>query len=314
MRLVFLGNDPWSVPSLEALATDPESDVVLVITNPPRPAGRGSQLTPTAVAEAGRRLGVPVLETDGVRAGEGFDAIRNSAPEVLVVVAYGEILSPEVLDLAPLGAVNVHFSLLPRWRGASPVQHAISEGDPRTGVTIMQIDRGLDTGPILAMSVEDIWPADDAGSLGTRLAQVGAALLLRTLPQYGSGALKPAVQPQEGATHAPKLSARDRIIDWERSAKAISARVRALSPHPGATTGFHGEALKVLGAQPSELAAGGGSSAEPGTVVTVDTQGPLIAAGEGSVRLTLVAPSGRRRMSGAEWARGARVQPGESFR
>ena len=313
MRLVFLGNDPWSVPSLEALAGDPGSEVVLVITNPPRPAGRGSRLTPTAVAEAGRHLGVPVLETDGVRGGEGFDAIRNAAPDVLVVVAYGELLSPEVLGLAPLGAVNVHFSLLPRWRGASPVQHAISEGDPRTGVTVMQIDRGLDTGPILATSVEDIRPSDDAGSLGTRLAQVGAGLLLRTLPPYGSGALKPAAQPQEGATHAPKLGARDRIIDWKRSAQSVAARVRALSPDPGASTRFRGEVLKVLEAQPSEVPPGG-APAEPGTVVTVDAQGPVIAAGAGSVRLTLVAPSGRRRMSGAEWARGARIQPGEPLR
>ncbi len=313
MRLVFLGNDPWSVPSLEALARDPGSEVALVITNPPRPAGRGSRLTPTAVAEAGRRLGVPVLETDGVRGGEGFDAIRNAAPDVLVVVAYGELLSPEVLGLAPLGAVNVHFSLLPRWRGASPVQHAILEGDPRTGVTVMQIDRGLDTGPILATSVEGIRPSDDAGSLGTRLAQVGAALLLRTLPPYGSGTLKPAAQPQEGATHAPKLGARDRIIDWKRSAQSVAARVRALSPDPGASTRFRGEVLKVLQAQPSQLPPGG-VPAEPGTVVTVDTQGPVIAAGEGSVRLTLVAPSGRRRMSGADWARGARIQPGESLR
>ena len=313
MRLVFLGNDPWSVPSLEALAKDPVSDVVLVITNPPRPAGRGSRLTPTAVAEAGRRLGVPVLETDGVKRGEGFDAISNAASDLLVVVAYGELLSPEVLSLAPLGAVNVHFSLLPRWRGASPVQHAILVGDPRTGVTVMQMDPGLDTGPILATSVEDIRPVDDAGSLGTRLAQVGAALLLRTLPPYGSGALKPEAQPQEGATQAPKLGPRDRLIDWERSAKTISARVRALSPDPGASTRFRGDALKVLEAQPSEVPQGGAPT-EPGTVVTVDTQGPVIATGAGSVRLTQVAPSGRKRMSGADWARGARIQPGESLR
>ena len=310
MRLVFLGNDPWSVPSLEALAAHPGFEVVAVITNPPRPAGRGSRLTPTAVAEAARVLGLTVLEVDGVRHGAGFDAIRVAAPDALVVVAYGELLSPEVLTLPRLGAVNVHFSLLPRWRGASPVQHAILAGDPRTGVTIMQMDAGLDTGPILTSATEDVLPADDAGTLGVRLSTIGAELLSNTLLAYGAGDAKPRPQPDQGVTHAPKLRSADRVIAWDQAAQAVAARVRALAPDPGARTNFRGTALKLLGVEVSSSVSSS-TTAEPGTVVDMDDQGPLIAAGSGLVRLIFVAASGRKRMSGADWARGARIQPGE---
>ena len=310
MRLVFLGNDLWSVPSLEALAAHPGLDVAAVITNPPRPAGRGSRLTPTAVADAARALGIEVLEVDGVRQGTGFDAIRVAAPDALVVVAYGELLSPEVLTLPRLGAVNVHFSLLPRWRGASPVQHAILAGDLRTGVTLMQMDAGLDTGPILASATQDVLPTDDAGSLGVRLSTIGAELLSNTLPAYGSGEVKPRPQPDQGVTHAPKLGSADRVVAWDQAAQAVVARVRALAPDPGARTNFRGAALKLLRVKVS-TSASSSATAEPGTVVDVDEQGPLIAAGSGLVRLIMVAASGRKRMSGADWARGARIQPGE---
>lgn len=310
MRLVFLGNDPWSVPPLEALAAHPGFDVATVITNPPRPAGRGSKLTPTRVADAARRLEINVLEVDGVRQGAGFDAIGEAGPDVLVVVAYGGLLSPEVLALPRLGAVNVHFSLLPRWRGASPVQHAILAGDPRTGVTLMLMDTGLDTGPILATAMQDVLRTDDAGSLGERLSQAGAELLLQTLPGYESGALKPSPQSDQGVLHAPKLGPADRLVVWDQSARAVAARVRALSPDPGARTSFRGETLKFLRVEVT-TSASSPTTVEPGTVVSVDDQGPLIAAGSGLVRPALVAPSGRKRMTGAEWARGARIQPGE---
>jgi len=312
MRLVFLGNDPWSVPPLEALEVHPGFDVAAVITNPPRRAGRGSRLTPTAVADAARRLGISVLEVDGVRQGAGFAAIREAGSDVLVVVAYGELLSPEVLALPRLGAVNIHFSLLPRWRGASPVQHALLAGDRRTGVTLIQMDRGLDSGPILAAAVQDVLVTDDAGSLGARLSRAGAALLLETLPPYVSGALRPHPQSDQGVTHAPKLGPADRVLTWDTSAKAVAAHVRALSPRPGARTSFRGETLKFLRVEVS-TSASSPTTLEPGTVVSVDDQGPLIAAGSGSVRPVLVAPSGRKRMTGADWARGTRIQPGERF-
>jgi methionyl-tRNA formyltransferase len=310
MRLVFLGNDPWSVPPLEALAADPAFDVVEVITNPPRPAGRGSRLTPTAVADAARRLEIALVEVEGVREGAGFDAILGAAADVLVVVAYGELLSPEVLAVPPLGAVNIHFSLLPRWRGASPVQHALIAGDNRTGVTLMQMDRGLDSGPILATVLEEIRPTDDAGSLGARLSHAGAGLLCTVLPAYATGALKPVPQSEDGVTHAPKIGPADRVIAWGEPAQSVLGRIRALSPAPGAQTAFRGQPLKLLRAE-AVGSTGPCPPVEPGTVVSVDEQGPLIAAGVGSVRPTLVAPAGRKRMSGAAWARGARIQPGD---
>ncbi|MEA2580562.1 MAG: methionyl-tRNA formyltransferase [Actinomycetota bacterium] len=310
MRLLFLGNDPWSVPALEALVGNPAFDVTGVITNPPRPAGRGSQLTPTTVASAARRLEIDVLEAEGVRGGGGFDAIETAAPDVLIVVAYGELLTPEVLAIPRIGAVNVHFSLLPRWRGASPVQHALLAGDDRTGVTLMQMDRGLDTGPILAAVIENVRPTDDAGSLGARLADIGAALLVEALPPYVAGAREPEAQSEDGVTFAPKLGPADRVIAWEQSPDDVVGRVRALSPHPGARTSYREEPLKILRAEATTSAPWAAPS-EPGTVVSVDALGPIIAAGTGSVVLNLVAPSGRKHMTGAEWARGVRLQPGE---
>jgi methionyl-tRNA formyltransferase len=310
MYLVFLGNDPWSVPSLQAIAAEPAFDVALVITNPPRPAGRGSRLVPTAVADAARTLGVPLLETAGVRSGAGLEAIRSASPDALVVVAYGELLSPEVLAVPRLGAVNVHFSLLPRWRGASPVQHALLEGDTTTGVTVMMMDAGLDTGAILATTATEIDPADDAGSLGSRLAESGAELLTGTLSGLRSGAVHPTPQPIDGVTRAPKLGASDRLITWSRPAARILAQVRAFAPDPGATTRFRDASLKVLAADATEPGPGA-EGREPGTVDAVETDGPLIITGAGSIRLRQVAQAGRKRMGGADWARGARIQPGE---
>ena len=165
MRLAFLGNDPWSVPPLEALSAS-NHDVVLVITNPPRPAGRGSRLRPTTVADAARRLGRELVETEGVNVGPGFAALTQIVPDVLVVVAYGELLAPGVMALPPHGAVNLHFSLLPRWRGASPVQRALLAGDPTTGVTVMRMDAGLDTGPILVQQEESVWTTTTQGPSG----------------------------------------------------------------------------------------------------------------------------------------------------
>ncbi|MEP7059849.1 MAG: methionyl-tRNA formyltransferase [Actinomycetota bacterium] len=310
MRLVFLGNDPWSVPSLEALAADPGLDVALAITNPARPAGRGSRLTSTAVAEAARRLDLPILEVDGVRAGPGLRAIHRAAPDALVVVAYGELLTPEVLAVPELGAVNVHFSLLPRWRGASPVQHALLAGDSRTGVTITLMDAGLDTGPTLAEVATDVGSADDAGSLGARLAAAGAELLTRTLPDVASGTARPSPQASEGVTYAPKLGPGDRRISWAETASQVIARVRAFAPEPGATTTFRNTPLKVLEVGGLDHDAEGETD-QPGTVVVVDNDEPRITTGRGRVRLVVVAPAGRKRMHGDEWARGARVQPGE---
>lgn len=310
MRVAFLGNDAWSVPSLLRLADEPRQDVVLVVTNPPRPAGRRSVLRRTPVAVAAESRGLVLVEAARAREGSGFQALRSSEPDVIAVVAYGELLTPNVLNLPPLGAINLHFSLLPRWRGAAPVQHALLAGDPSTGVTVMEMDEGMDTGPILRQREEPILPDDDAGTLGARLAEVGAELLVGTLNDLEG--LDPRRQDPALATSAPKLGAGERVLDWGEAASSIVQRVRALAPEPAAATRFRGEPLKVfrvdeVPGRVDEVPSRGA----PGRIVDVDERGVVVASADGAVRLREVAPAGRRRMAATAWARGARFSVGE---
>jgi methionyl-tRNA formyltransferase len=312
MRVAFLGNDPWSVAPLRALSGASDIDVDLVLTNPPRPAGRGSRLTPTAVADAARTLELPLLEVDRVRDGKGFDALDELEPDAIAVVAYGEILTPDVLDIPRLGAVNVHFSLLPRWRGAAPVERAILEGDEVTGVTVMLMDEGLDTGPVLATTETPIPPEEDAGSLGARLAELGAPLLVETLQGLDEGTIEPQSQDHTAATYAPKLLPDERTIDWGRI-ESIARRVRAFAPEPGAVATFRGGRLKLLRVKPHPIGGYMANIVPPktGEIRILEDDTPLVYAGGGGIELLEVAPAGRKRMSGSEWARGARILPGE---
>jgi methionyl-tRNA formyltransferase len=306
VRVAFLGNDRWSVPTLQALAAASDVEVVLVVTNPPRPAGRGSRLRPTDVAEAAGELGLQVLEVDGVREGAGPDAIEAAEPEALVVVAYGGLLPAEVLDVPPLGTVNLHFSLLPRWRGAAPVQRAIIEGDDVTGVSVMLLDEGLDTGPVLDRVEVPIASDEDAGTLGGRLAELGAPVVVEALRSLADGSADPRPQGHAGATYAAKVSPEERELDWSHPAGAIVRRVRALAPSPGATTLFRRGPMKVLRAEVRRY--GYTLEALPSVArVRIDRDGvPTVATSDGEVALLEVAPAGRARMSGADWARGAR--------
>jgi methionyl-tRNA formyltransferase len=306
LRVVFLGSDRWSVPSLQALA-ESTHEVVLVATREPKPAGRGSKLTPTPVAEAARRLRVDLVEPPTVKRGEGLERIRDARPDVLAVVAYGEILPAELLELPRIAPVNLHFSLLPELRGAAPVQRAILDGLTATGVTTIRMDEGMDTGPILLRAEEAIDPEDDSGSLGDRLAGIGARLLVDTLDRLAAGELEPAPQDDAVATAAPKLRPEDRWVDWARAADEIVRRIRALGPHPGASAWFRGQVLKVFRALRRS------QTGEPGTVLEVGGDGFVVAAGEGSVAPLELAPAGRRRMSAPEFVRGYRPEPGERF-
>jgi methionyl-tRNA formyltransferase len=300
LRVAFLGNDPRSVPTLEALAASPHAPAV-VVTREPRPAGRGGELRPTAVAEAARRLGLPLREVATVKEGEGREALERAEPDVLVVVAYGEILPGDLLALPRIAPINVHFSLLPELRGADPVRRAILEGLATTGVTTIRMDEGMDTGPILLQAEEPIRPDDDAGSLGERLAALGARLLVETLD--GLEVLGERPQDDARATIARKIPREEEWIDWSEPAEAIVRRVRALSPEPGARTRLRGKVLKVYRARAVD------GEGEPGTIVA---PGELeVAAGRGAVALEEVLPEGRRRMTGAELARGYRPEPGE---
>jgi methionyl-tRNA formyltransferase len=309
LKVVFLGNDLWSVPALRALAEAEDIRVELVVTNPARPAGRGSTITPTAVAKAAKSLQLPMFETARVGSIEARQLLLGASPDALVIVAYGELLSAEVLEIPRSGCVNLHFSLLPRWRGASPVQRAIMAGDLSTGVSAMLIDEGLDTGPILLAEEVAIQPGEDSGSLGQRLAEVGAPLLVSAVRSLVAGTSNPRPQDDALATVASKLSKADRVIDWGESAAEIVARVRALSPEPGAQTTIAGRAMKVLTAEVSEPYPAG----EAGTILEASKESVVVAAAASCVRLIEVAEAGRKRMSAGAWARGSRLSVGERF-
>lgn len=302
--MAFLGNDAWSVPSLEALAASAH-EVVLVVTAEPKPAGRGNELTPTPVAEAARRLGLPLAEVESVKSGAGFKQLSVTAPDVLAVVAYGELLPTNVLNIPTTAPVNLHFSLLPSLRGASPVQTALLLGAEATGVTTIAMDRGLDTGGILYQHEEPIRRDDDAGSLGERLALLGAGVLVQTIDHLSAGPMAPRPQDNSIATFAPKFTAQDRVLDWSNPARVLVNLVRAMSPEPATTTKLGGESLKVFRAQ--EV----GVEGEPGRIVEVSKEGFVVATARGGFRPLEVALAGRRRMSAAEFANGYRPQLGD---
>jgi methionyl-tRNA formyltransferase len=310
VRVVFLGNASWSVPSLEAVAGSPH-ELVLVITRSPRPAGRGNRLTPTAVAESARRLGLPLQEVETVKSGEGFDALARAAPDVLAVVAYGEIVPKTVLDVPAVAPVNVHFSLLPALRGAAPVQRAILEGLSTTGVTTIRMDEGMDTGPILLQGEEKIWPQDDAGSLSARLARLGGRLLVETMDRMEAGSLLERPQDEAKATYAPKLGPEDRVIDWSLNEALVLRRILAMSPDPGAETRFRGRLLKVYKADAADSQVASMQQGEPGEIFLATEQALAVETGYWPVVLEEVQPEGKRRMSAAEFVRGHRPEVGE---
>ena len=301
---MFLGNDRWSVPSLRAIAASGHR-VIRVVTRVPKPAGRGNALTPTPVASAAREADLPLLEVETVKEGPGLDALRADAPDVLVVVAYGEILPPRVLSLSSVAPVNLHFSLLPRFRGASPVQTALLEGVRETGVTTIVMDEGTDSGAVLLQRPEPVRPDDDAGSLGDRLAEAGAGLLVESLERLAAGDVEPTPQDESRATFTTPIRAADRILRWDAPARALVNRVRAMAPEPGASTAFRGEPLKVLRAETTD--AGG----EPGTIAAVDADGFVVATADGGLRPLELAPAGRKRMRGADFVNGYRPAAGE---
>lgn len=304
LRVAFLGNDAWSVPALGALARSPHL-VVAVVTAEPKPAGRGNRLTPTPVAVEATRLGLPLIETTTVKTGGGFKQLSMCFPDVLAVVAYGEILPPVVLNIPAVAPVNLHFSLLPKLRGAAPVQTALLLGMTQTGVTTLLMDAGLDSGPVILQRPVEIEEDDDAGSLGGRLAEIGGDLLVETIDMLAAGPVAPVQQDERLVSLAPKFRAADRELDWDNPATVLVNLVRALSPEPGATTVFRGDGLKVLRAE-AVPAAG-----VPGTIVEVSKRGFAVATADGGFRPILVAPAGRRVMSVGDFVNGHRPQVGE---
>ncbi|MEX0743169.1 MAG: methionyl-tRNA formyltransferase [Actinomycetota bacterium] len=306
VRVAFLGNDAWSVPSLRALAESPH-EIAIVITASPKPAGRGNELTPTPVAEAALLLELPLAEVETVKTGAGFKDLASSMPDVIAVVAYGEILPANVLHVPTIAPVNLHFSLLPRLRGATPVQTALLLGQDSTGVSTIVMDRGMDTGPVILQREEPIGPADDSGTLGARLAAIGADVLVESLDMLGSGPLAPRPQDHSLATFAPKFAPHERVLDWSNPAGLLVNLVRALSPEPAATTTFRDEGVKVFRAEAVD------AEGEPGRIVDVSKDGIVVATADGGFRPLELAPASRKRMSGADFVNGFRPEVGERF-
>lgn len=285
MNLVFIGTASFAVPSLRALVASGHQ-VVLVVTQPDRPAHRGLKLTPPPVKVAAEELRLAVFQPERVRAPEAVERIRAAAPELIVVVAYGQIIPRSVLEAAPRGVLNVHASLLPLHRGAAPVAHALLNGDRVTGVTIMRMDDLLDHGPVLSMREVEVGPHEDAAALAPRLAETGADLLVETVARLDQ--LEPVEQDHEAATLAPKLKREDGELDWALPAEDIDRRVRAFQPWPGVTLPLAGERVKVLRGRPVE------GDGKPGQALSVDADGVTIATGDGAYRVEVVQVPGKR--------------------
>jgi len=290
-RVVFMGSPDFAVPSLERLLD--AHQVVGVVTQPDRPAGRGSRLRPPAVKLAAQGHGLPLYQPASLRTSEALEQLTDWAPDVIVVAAFGQLLPPAVLDLPPHGCINLHASLLPRWRGAAPVAAAILAGDRATGVTVMKMDAGLDTGPILLKKEEPIRADDTTGELTSRLAILAARLVSEALPPYLEGGLTPRPQPEEGVAYCNPLKKEDGRLNWSRPAVELDRQVRAVTPWPGAFTFWRGRRLKVLRAAPLPDWHG---DCPPGTVIPVD-DGAVVATGEGGLELLEVQMAGRKSLS-----------------
>ncbi|SPF51784.1 10-formyltetrahydrofolate:L-methionyl-tRNA(fMet) N-formyltransferase [Candidatus Sulfopaludibacter sp. SbA4] len=309
MRLVFLGTPAFAVPTLERIV-EAGHTVLAVVTQPDRPRGRGQNPAASPVKEAALRLGLPVYQPERVRRPEAVEYLRSLAADAMVVVGYGQIIPQSVIDLVPDGIINVHASLLPKYRGAGPIQWAIIRGETRTGVTTMRIDAGLDTGDMLLAAETEIAPGENAVDLGRRLAVMGADLLVETLARLADGTIVPQEQDPAQATYAPLLKKEDGLIDWRQPASAIHNRVRGLQPWPGAYTTFRGQTLHIWGSRqgPDSPKREGHRGRGPGCV----SLRPLgVACGEGTLELLEVQLEGRKRMSAADFANGQRLSENE---
>jgi methionyl-tRNA formyltransferase len=302
LRVGFAGTPEFAVPALHALARS-SHELVGVLTQPDRPSGRGRVMTPSAVKNAAREYGLPVAQPESLRTPDARDDLAAWRADVLVVVAYGLLLPRDILCVSRHGCVNIHASLLPRWRGAAPIQRAILAGDDETGVSIMLMDEGLDTGPLLLQRRLAIDAAETAGELEARLAQAGAEALLEALTGWPGGALTPQVQTAQGATYARKIDKTEALIDWSRDADSIARQVRAFNPRPIAETTLDGEQLRIHAAQ----ARTGGPGGLPGEVLGTESGGIAVRCGAGSLLLTQVQRPGRRPIPARELASATRL-------
>jgi methionyl-tRNA formyltransferase len=296
-RVIFMGSPDFALPTLRVLAD--AYDVVGVVTQPDRASGRGREVKPPPVKLLAQELNIPVIHPEKLRQPEAMEQLRAWNPDLIAVAAFGQILRKDVLDLPRFGCINVHASLLPRWRGAAPINAAILHGDKETGVTIMKMDVGLDTGPILSQRSLRLTRDDTAGSVLEKLSHLGADLLIETFPDYLAGKIQPVPQPEEGATYAPMLKKEEGKLDFTRPVDELERRVRAFNPWPGAFMDFDGTLLKIHRAHIES------GKAEAGQRLVYQDQ-PAVGAGGGLLVLDEVQPAGKKSMSGKSFLAGAR--------
>ena len=317
MRLAFAGTPEFARVALATLH-QAGFEIVLVLTQPDRPAGRGQHVQPSAVKAWAVQRGLMVIQPHGLRldgryaddAAAARDAMEDTRIDAMVVAAYGLILPEWVLALPPLGCLNIHASLLPRWRGAAPIHRAIQAGDAQTGITVMQMDAGLDTGPMLLAETLDIRDDDTTGSLHDRLAELGGRLIVEALELAARGGLRATPQPADGVTYAKKIDKAEAFVDWHADAACVAQHIRALNPAPGAVTQWRGEAVKLWNAL---VFAAGADAHTPGTVIDVSADAITVACGTGAVRLTELQRPGGKRLSAAQFLQGQSMRAGERF-
>lgn len=304
MKIVFMGTPDFAVPCLERIL-EAGYEVPAVFTQPDKPKGRGYTLMPPPVKVCAQSHGIEVFQPKTLRDGEALQVLKDLAPDAVVVVAYGKILPKEILELPPSGCINVHASLLPKYRGAAPIQWSVLNGEQETGVTIMYMDEGLDTGDMIMKAAVGIGPDETAGQLHDRLAAAGAQLLAEALAAIENGSAKREKQDESLTCYSPMLDKTLCKIDWGKTARQVHNQVRGLNPWPVAISAVHGKKIKIYGTRLNT------ASGEPGTVLCCE---PLtVACGEGSVELTEVQLEGKKRMSAADFLRGHRLTPGEKF-
>lgn len=305
MRIVFMGTPEFAVPSLQLLLAE-GYEVVGVVTQPDRPKGRKRVLTPPPVKEEALKHGLPVLQPERMRSEEAVAALAELRPDLIVTAAYGQILPKGVLELPRLGCINVHGSLLPKYRGGAPIQRSIINGEAVTGVTVMYMAAGLDTGDMISRIEVPIAEDDTSGTLFEKLSAAGAKLLGETLPSIIDGTAARVPQREEEATYAPNLTREDEHIEWSKSAVQLRNQIRGLSPMAGAFTHLDGEVFKIWSAQAAE----GKVDAQPGEVLRADADGILVQTGEGALLLKDIQPAGKKAMPASEWLKGARLNSG----
>ena len=306
MKIAFAGTPEFAAVALRAIL-DAGFEVPLVLTQPDRPAGRGMQLQPSAVKQVALAHGITVDQPEKLRTVEQQAALAACGADVLVVAAYGLILPQVVLDLPRLGCLNIHGSLLPRWRGAAPIHRAIEAGDAETGITIMQMEAGLDTGPMLLKQALPILPTDTTASLHDKLAALGGEMIVEALRALEKGPLPATIQPEEGVTYAHKIDKAESQLDFRQSAEALARKLRAFDPFPGGAANIAGTTLKLWAGEAAQ------GSGEPGTVLAADASGVVVACGEGALRLTVLQKPGSKRLPAGDFLRGFELAIGAHF-